>query len=171
MARHDINRSPIHLLHRAAQCAGEIFGAETLPGLTPRQLAVLMTVAEHEGLNQMEVAERTGIDRSTTADVVRRLVRKGLLQRRRSRSDARAYVLKLTDDGRADLTEATPLANQVDAHVLDALPRSRGEEFLRALLRVVVTLEETKARQPAALSAEARSRRRRARPERTAGSR
>jgi DNA-binding MarR family transcriptional regulator len=171
MVRHDIDRSPVHLLHRAGQCAGEIFGAVTLPGLTPRQLAVLATVADHEGLNQMEVVERTGIDRSTTADVVRRLVGKGLIQRRRSRSDARAYVLKLTDDGRADLAEAAPLANRVDAQVLNALPKARGEEFLRALLRIVATLEEMKARRPNLPIEEARSRRQRVRPERTAGSR
>ena len=37
-----LSRSPIHLLHRAGQCAGDIFHAEMKDGeLTPRQLAVL----------------------------------------------------------------------------------------------------------------------------------
>ncbi|MFZ1102753.1 MAG: helix-turn-helix domain-containing protein, partial [Hyphomicrobiaceae bacterium] len=40
---------------------------------------------------------RTGIDRSTLADIVRRLTRKGLLQRCRTNEDARAYAVRLTD--------------------------------------------------------------------------
>ena len=68
--------------------------------LTPRQLAVLVTVANNEGLSQTGLVDRTGIDRSTLADIVRRLQRKGLLQRRRTKEDARAYAVKLTDEGR-----------------------------------------------------------------------
>ena len=48
-----LSRSPIHLLHRAGQCAGDVFHAEMKDGdLTPRQLAVLVTVAGNEGLSQ-----------------------------------------------------------------------------------------------------------------------
>ena len=40
-----LERSPIHLLHRAGQCAGDIFHGEMSDGdLTPRQLAVLVAV-------------------------------------------------------------------------------------------------------------------------------
>lgn len=47
-----LNRSPIHLLHRAGQCAGDVFHAEMkVGGLTPRQLAVLITVSQNEGLS------------------------------------------------------------------------------------------------------------------------
>ena len=100
-------RSPIHLLHRAGQCAGDIFHAEMkVDGLTPRQLAVLVTVAQNEGLSQTGLVERTGIDRSTLADIVRRMQRKGLLQRRRTKEDARAYAVKLTDEGRKALRTA-----------------------------------------------------------------
>ena len=46
-----LQQSPTHLLHRAGQCADDIFQAEMkINGLTPRQLAVLMAVAENEGL-------------------------------------------------------------------------------------------------------------------------
>jgi DNA-binding MarR family transcriptional regulator len=137
---HDLGRSPVHLLHRAAQCAGEIFDAAMVAGITPRQLAVLVTVAEHEGLSQTDLTELTGIDRGTMADIVHRLIRKRLLQRRRSRTDARAYMLTLTDDGKEGLAEAMPLANGVDARILDALPKSRRQEFVRALRTVIGVL-------------------------------
>jgi DNA-binding MarR family transcriptional regulator len=51
----------------------------------------------NEGLSQTGIVARTGIDRSTLADLVRRLQRKGLLQRRRTKDDARAYAVKMGD--------------------------------------------------------------------------
>jgi len=86
-----LNRSAMHLLHRAGQCAADIFALEArASGLTPRQFAVLMVVAEEEGLTQTDLVERTGIDRSTLADIVGRLLSHGLIQRRRAKEDARA---------------------------------------------------------------------------------
>jgi hypothetical protein len=42
-----IDRSPLHLLHRASQCSELIFGNVMKGGLTPRQLDMLRTVAAH----------------------------------------------------------------------------------------------------------------------------
>ena len=96
-----LDRSPIHLLHRASQAVEDVFAREVeIDRLTPRQLAVLTTVAQHEGLSQTGIVDRTRIDRSTLADIVRRLQKKGLLQRRRTKEDARAYAVKLTEEGR-----------------------------------------------------------------------
>src|SRR5262245_15904088 len=102
-----LTRSPIHLLHRASQVVEEIFATEVgIERLTPRQLAVLVAVAENEGLSQNDLVGRTGVDRSTLADIVKRLKGKGLLQRRRTKEDARAYAVKLTDEGRKVLRTA-----------------------------------------------------------------
>ena len=99
-----LDRSAMHLLHRAGQCATDIFLAEAhVSGLTPRQFAVLATIAEEEGLTQTELVERTGIDRSTLADIVARLLGRGLIQRRRAKEDARAYAIKLTAQGAKSL--------------------------------------------------------------------
>jgi DNA-binding MarR family transcriptional regulator len=139
-------RSPIHLLHRAGQCAGDVFHAEMKDGeLTPRQLAVLVTVAHNEGLSQTGLVDRTGIDRSTLADIVRRMQKKGLLQRRRTKEDARAYAVKLTDEGRKLLRTAEPLAKKVDERILDALPTRQREQFVDELVSIVDTLQKMTA--------------------------
>jgi len=137
-----LNRSPIHLLHRAYQAVDQVFAAGVKTnGLTARQLAVLMTIEQHEGISQTRLVERTGIDRSTMADVVVRLKRKGLVQRRRTKEDARAYAVRLTDEGRQVLRTAEPLARRVDRRVLDVLPAKRQEEFMAALASIVRALE------------------------------
>ncbi|MGE0850379.1 MAG: MarR family winged helix-turn-helix transcriptional regulator [Hyphomicrobiaceae bacterium] len=109
--------------------------------LTPRQLAVLTTVAQNEGVSQTRLVDRTGIDRSTLADIVRRMQRKGLLQRRRTKEDARAYAVKLTDEGRRLLRLAEPLAKRVDDRILEALPARQREQFVNDLLAIVDTLQ------------------------------
>jgi DNA-binding MarR family transcriptional regulator len=136
-----LERSPLHLLHRAGQCAGEVFQTELGSGdLTPRQFAVLLTVSQNEGLSQTHLVERTGIDRSTLADIVRRMLKKGLLQRRRTREDARAYAVKLTDEGTRVLKSADPLSRRVDDRILSSLPVSQRERFLQDLNTIVQAL-------------------------------
>jgi DNA-binding MarR family transcriptional regulator len=110
--------------------------------LTPRQLAVLVTVANNEGLSQTGLVDRTGIDRSTLADIVRRMQRKGLLQRRRTKEDARAYAVKLTDEGRKVLRTAEPIGKKVDDRILEALPAKQREQFIDELLSIVDTLQK-----------------------------
>jgi DNA-binding MarR family transcriptional regulator len=111
-------------------------------GLTPRQLAVLVTVSNNEGLSQTGLVDRTGIDRSTLADIVRRMQRKGLLQRRRTKEDARAYAVKLTEEGRRVLRTAEPLAKRVDDRILDALPGKQRDQFIDGLQTIVDTLQK-----------------------------
>lgn len=136
-----LHRSPIHLLHRAGQAVTEIFDREMTGDLTPRQLVVLMAVARNEGASQTGIVEATGIDRSTLADIVRRLVKRKLLQRRRTREDARAYAVTLTEEGRNILRAAEPLARRVEQRVLDALPAGRREQFIASLLAIVSALQ------------------------------
>lgn len=133
----NLDDSVMHLLHRAQQAADEAFAsafAET--GLTPRQLAVLVVVDEREGTNQVGLVDATGIDRSTTADLVRRLLKKGLIARRRARHDARSNVLRLTEEGRASLAVLKARATEVDAMLLTMLADGQRERFLESLRRI-----------------------------------
>lgn len=139
----ELEVSPLHLLHRAGQCAGDIFQSEMRTGdLTPRQYAVLVTVSRYEGLSQTNLVSRTGIDRSTLADIIRRMMKKGLLQRRRTKEDARAYSVKLTDEGRRVLEAAEPMVQRVDQRVLSVLPNAQRAQFLKDLSLIVTALGE-----------------------------
>lgn len=110
--------------------------------LTPRQFAILATVAEEEGLSQTDLVERTGVDRSTLADIVRRMLKKGLLQRRRTKEDARAYAVKLTEEGWRVLRASEPAIRKVDERILGALPPKQREQFLADLATIVEVLNQ-----------------------------
>jgi DNA-binding MarR family transcriptional regulator len=129
-----LERSPSHLLHRALQLALDIYAEETGPdALTQRQYAVLAAVAAHEGLTQTDLVHATGIDRSTLADLVARMIGKGLIARERSTSDARANTVSLTDAGRAALNATGPKVAAADERILKLLPSRKRDAFLSVL--------------------------------------
>src|SRR5271166_2190759 len=129
-----LERSPSHLLHRALQLALDIYAEETGPdAVTQRQYAVLAAVAAHEGLTQTDLVHATGIDRSTLADLVARMIVKGLLARQRSAADARANTVRLTDVGRAALAAAEPKVAAADARILKLLPARKRDSFIEVL--------------------------------------
>lgn len=130
--------SALHLLHRAGQCADELFAVSIGAGqLTPRQYEVLRCVAGLDEPSQTILVEKTGIDRSTLADIVRRLVERGLLARQRTRQDARMYAVNLTDAGRQALGEAEPAVRATNEKLLGVLSTKERDDFLLALKRVI----------------------------------
>jgi DNA-binding MarR family transcriptional regulator len=89
---------------------------------TYSQIAALRAIAEHEGLSQTMVVNKTGIDRSTLADLVHRLLKRGLVSRKRTKEDARAYAVRLTDAGRLALKHSAPLLAKVESSMLADYP-------------------------------------------------
>jgi DNA-binding MarR family transcriptional regulator len=139
----DLKASPGHLLHRAQQFASERF-TTAMGGskLTQRQFAVLHATGCEEGLTQTELVKRTGIDRSTLAELVARMVRYGLLERRKLPDDARANAVHLSETGRELLEAATLGAMDADQAILSALPKNKRANFLETLRRITVMLDE-----------------------------
>ena len=83
--------SPLHVLQKAGQRGEQLFARRMADSnLSLRQLIVLEAVLDSEGLSQTDIMRATGIDRSSTAELVARSVSLGLVQRRRSKRDRRA---------------------------------------------------------------------------------
>ena len=132
-----LERSPSHLLHRALQLALDIYTSETGPvSITQRQYAVLAAVAANEGLSQTDLVRATGIDRSTLADLVGRMIVKGHLVRERSPEDARANTVKLGEAGRTVLEATAPRVAAADKRILELLGGKKREPFIEALRRL-----------------------------------
>lgn len=139
----DLNKSPYHLLRRAWQFAGDIYADEAgANGLTHRQFTVLLAVGQNEGASQTDLVGLTGIDRSTLADLVARLIKRGLLQRKRTKEDARANSIRLSAAGKRALKSAQPAALTVDQKLLKAVPMDQRKQFMSALVSLSEALEE-----------------------------
>jgi DNA-binding MarR family transcriptional regulator len=137
-------QSASHLLHRAGQRADSIFATHVGEAVTPRQFAVLQAVAEAEGLSQTDIMKKTGIDRSGTADLVRRLISHGWLLRRRSNRDARIYAVRLTPEGRQALALGARAARATEEILLSSLSHAQRANFLEALAGIAQLPKDSK---------------------------
>ncbi|WP_081871398.1 MarR family winged helix-turn-helix transcriptional regulator [Parvularcula oceani] len=150
MADFALKQSPGHLLRRAQQYADDLYKKEVgSTGPTPRQFTVLHTVSEDEGLSQTDLVRKTGIDRSTLADMIARLTAKGYLARQRTKDDARANAVKLTAAGKKVLKSAEGKVMKAEEEALSMLPKTQQASFMKNLKAYADALDKIEAEQMA----------------------
>lgn len=138
----NLKSSPGHLLRRAQQYAHDLYAAEVgADGPTPRQFEVLHTVAQNEGLSQTDLVRQTGIDRSTLADMIARMIKKGHLSRQRTKDDARANAVSITASGKRVLQGAMNAVNKAESAALNVLPKAQQGGFMKALAAYAEALD------------------------------
>jgi len=152
-----LSHSVTHLLHRVLQLALDYHAEASGPaGLTQRQYTVLAAAGASDGVSQSDLVRATGIDRSTLADLVARMISKGLLERERSATDARANTVRLSDAGRVALAEGGKPAQRSDARLLDLLPPKKRDSFVKTLTSLAAAADAGAAPpKPAAAAAKA----------------
>jgi DNA-binding MarR family transcriptional regulator len=143
----DLSQSPSHLLRRAVQIANDLFSRE--PGssdLTKQQFTVLAAVEQNEGISQTDLVNLTGIDRSTLAEMIRRMIDKGLLDRERTESDLRANAVRIAASGKKSLRSARTASERVERALLANLPAADRARFVRLLAIVAAAHTESEPR-------------------------
>jgi DNA-binding MarR family transcriptional regulator len=106
-------------------------------GLTPKAFGALVVLADGGLLSQQQLAERQGIDRTTTVAVVDLLEDLGAVERRRAVDDRRAYSLHITPEGRRMIARAQGVVVDVEREFLAGLDTDE-QRALKAALRVLV---------------------------------
>jgi DNA-binding MarR family transcriptional regulator len=111
-------------------------------GLTHRQFTVLSAADAHDGKSQTELVRITGIDRSTLADLVARLMSQGYVQRRRTKEDARTNSIKLTPLGKKALKTAQSGAEDVDKKLLSLFSVSDRKVLIDSLASLASEMDK-----------------------------
>jgi DNA-binding MarR family transcriptional regulator len=133
----DLSQSPSHLLRRCVQYANDLFSRESSASdLTKQQFTVLAAVEQNEGISQTDLVALTGIDRSTLAEMIRRMIDKGLLDRERTESDQRANAVRIAAGGRKALRSARSASERVERALLAGLSVSDRQKFVKMLATV-----------------------------------
>jgi len=126
-----------HLIRRAQQIHTLLWNAEVSDEVTSPQVLVLVALSRDPGMDQRTLGASVSLDRSTTADVVDRLMKRGYLERTRDPKDRRRNILRLTNAGGDLLAAIAPRTETMNAHLISVLPPDDQAELLR-LLRAFV---------------------------------
>lgn len=104
-------------------------------GLTPNQFTVLRWLEEQDGsgVRQSEIVGRMASDPNTIAALVERMDADGLVKRKVDPSDRRARLITPTAKGRRLYARARPIAVDLQAEVLEAIPENERERLLAQL--------------------------------------
>ncbi|EFL26265.1 MarR family transcriptional regulator [Streptomyces himastatinicus ATCC 53653] len=141
----DLNTHPGHLARRLQQAHSLLWGAMVSEETTSPQFAVLNALVEKPDIDQRTLSEHVHLDRSTIADVVARLGRRGLLERVRDPRDGRRNVLKLTDEGERLHRKLVTRTARMNRVFLAPLDEDERELLLRLIGRVADAAEELRA--------------------------
>jgi DNA-binding MarR family transcriptional regulator len=133
----ELAEAPSYLIRRCQQFYGDLYAREAgARELTKQQFMVLAALEHNDGVSQTALVEITGIDRSTLAEMVRRMLEKDLLSRERTEEDARANAVAITASGRKALRSARNAADRAEKALLDALPPAERSRFLKSLVQI-----------------------------------
>jgi DNA-binding MarR family transcriptional regulator len=138
----DRAEAPSHLIRRCQQFYGDLYARESgAKELTKPQFTLLCALEQNDGATQTTLVEITGIDRSTLAEMVRRMLEKGLLSRERTEEDQRANAVAISPMGRKALRAARNAAERAERALLEALPMPDRQKFVKALTQIAAAAE------------------------------
>jgi DNA-binding MarR family transcriptional regulator len=109
--------------------------------LTKQQFVLLATVEQNEGVSQAELVAITGMDRSTVAEMIRRMTERGLLGRKRTETDKRANAVYIAADGHKALRGGRTANARVEQMLLSdlwATDRAKLVKMLTVISRTEV---------------------------------
>ncbi len=110
-------------------------------GESPGRFATLTLIARNPGISQTKLSHANGRDKSSLTPVVEDLVRRGLVERKRMRTDRRIYRLNLTGAGKKTLTQLTRCARRHERN-LDAIIGERDRKrFVQILKKIAAEIE------------------------------
>ena len=117
----------------------ERFAAAGYPEVRPSYGSVLLPLFEEDGLRMGELAARARLSKQAMTELVRRLERDALVERRADPRDGRASLIFLTARSRSFQPVAAGVLGELDGLARRELPDDRVEE-LKAGLRQLLGL-------------------------------
>ncbi|MEM9302596.1 MAG: MarR family transcriptional regulator [Pseudomonadota bacterium] len=131
-------------LRIATLLRGDLWAAGEALGITETQARILGLLLTRSGLRVTALAELLGVRQPTASDAVATLERRGLLEKVRDPQDGRAFIVRLTGEGRAaaEQLRGVPAALEEALEELDEVERAA---LLRTLTGVIRRLQLTGA--------------------------
>jgi DNA-binding MarR family transcriptional regulator len=135
---------PGFMIRRAHQISIDIFiEASRALDITPSQYGVMFVLRHSGPSSQIGIARLLGLDRSTTALVVKNLTERGYLTKAQSEIDARKTEIMLSAEGRRVLRRADVLADRSKEALMAAFSKDEAVQFVSLLSKFVAHFNDT----------------------------
>ncbi len=105
-------------------------------GLTGPQALLLTEIVRSDGLTGSELAKRVSLSQATVTDIVKRLMKNGLLDRERDSIDKRKVILRATAQGKVLVKQSVPLLQERFQGRLGELKEWEQNQLLSSLQRI-----------------------------------
>lgn len=122
-----------NLIRRAQQLHLATWARVADPQITSTQYSILVVLERLGEASQRELGDEVDLDRSTIADLVRRLEKSGLIERQRAEGDARRNVVTLTEHGAVERERLAPLVVEVQRELTGHLESAEAAALFRGL--------------------------------------
>lgn len=110
--------------------------------LTFEQVLVLHILAEEEGLNLGEIAEKADRERTTISRMVDGLEKRNLVVRIPDKIDNRQKLLYLTNLGKEQIEQMIPMENEFHEEIYRGISNKEIESCLKTLQKMLANLEK-----------------------------
>ncbi len=126
---YQLRRAQLAMFQDFMSVAGEL-------KITPGQFGVMTLIAANPGLNQSELGEAMGVDRSTMVAVIDKLETSGFVLRKTAPNDRRSYALQLSKSGEALMARLRPAVLQHEKNLAAPLNETEQSQLIEYLRRV-----------------------------------
>jgi DNA-binding MarR family transcriptional regulator len=109
--------------------------------VTTAQWSALRVLWRHEGLSQVELAQRMMVERASLTPVLAAMAARGLITRTRNSEDRRKVNIFLTAAGRRLKSKILPLVGRINSRATRGLSEAEIRELHALLARIMANLE------------------------------
>lgn len=109
-------------------------------GLDPGQPKILEYLSEHDGCQQLELARKCELNKSTITGIVKRMEAKGLIRREDNAEDARCVAVYLTEEGKKAVRQMETIFEETERKALRGISSQEQEQFMLILQRMHTNL-------------------------------
>jgi MarR family transcriptional regulator, lower aerobic nicotinate degradation pathway regulator len=137
MPSFNFSNAPGHLVRRAHQVSIALFAQELAAfDVTAVQFAILQTLIDTPGADQITVAQAVALDAATSGSVIGRLEARGWLRREADVQDKRRKLLWLTPQGKQVARQMQQPAAAVQTKLLAALTEAEKKQLVQLLQKI-----------------------------------
>lgn len=130
------------LLRAFHHCNKRIVQRTSRLPLLPGQPKILEYVEENNGCIAKDICRGCVLDKSTMTSLLTRMEREGLLVKRGSPADRRAYHIFLTPKGEQAAREVKRIFSETDEKAFQGISVSERAGFLSTLNKIIANLED-----------------------------